>query len=463
MLYVKRSFRCRSFADDRRSRSTFGRVRNACIAGALLAAWLAGAAAGAPPTDTEARADRASPEPRGDLTLRDAFGAALVGNPTLAALSFELRVRQALAVQARALPNPALVADVENVGGAGNRREWEAAETTLSLAQLIELGGKRASRRRTAELEQNLAGWDHAARRLDVLAETAKGFVGVLAAQERLALASELLGLAEQSVHTVAATVRAGAVSPVEETRARVALGRAQSERFRAERELAEARLALAARWGQPQAHFERALGTLTAVSEPPPLDALLSALPRNPDVKRLSTEAALRRAAVDAERARRVPDITVSAGGRRFSDDGSGALVFGFSVPLPVFDQNRGNVLAAEQALSKAKHEHRATAVAVESAVRIAHQTLGAIYEQGASLRDRTIPEARRTYAAAQDAYARGLFRYLEVLDAQRTLFELRGEYLASVTRYHETEAELARLVGDTEANHFQPSGAAP
>ena len=41
------------------------------------------------------------------------------------------------------------------------------------------------------------------------------------------------------------------------------------------------------------------------------------------------------------------------------------------------------------------------------------------------------------------------GKFGYLEVLDAQRTLFEVRSRYLEALARYHKLVADLERLVG--------------
>ena len=46
-----------------------------------------------------------------------------------------------------------------------------------------------------------------------------------------------------------------------------------------------------------------------------------------------------------------------------------------------------------------------------------------------------------------ANDGYARGAFSYLDVLDAQRLLFDLREQRLDFLGNYHLAEAALARL----------------
>ncbi len=139
--------------------------------------------------------DRPSPPaatPTGKLTLEAAIAAALVRSPELAAYSYDVRAAEARILQAGVPPNPELEFEVEEYdrGGEG----FGSAETAVVLAQAFELGGKRRWRKRIAEAEGELTGWDFEAKRLDVIAETAKRFTAVLAAQERLALAQSAVG-----------------------------------------------------------------------------------------------------------------------------------------------------------------------------------------------------------------------------------------------------------------------------
>ena len=81
--------------------------------------------------------------------------------------------------------------------------------------------------------------------------------------------------------------------------------------------------------------------------------------------------EAAARR--VRVERTRAIPDVTVSAGVRRFSGDDSRAVVAGISAPLPLFDQNRGNVNAAQGELLAAEARLNAARLDAEAELRTA------------------------------------------------------------------------------------------
>jgi hypothetical protein len=98
-------------------------------------------------------------EPRGVLSLRDVLRLTLLRNPELSAFTFEQRAAEARTIQAGVLPNPALSAELENIGGTGSTTKGvRAAEATLQLSQLIELGGKRAKRMHLAGLERDLTG-----------------------------------------------------------------------------------------------------------------------------------------------------------------------------------------------------------------------------------------------------------------------------------------------------------------
>jgi len=222
--------------------------------------------------------------PAGELTLRQALALALLQNPELAAFSWEVRTREAEALQDGLLPNPELGIEMENIAGGGEFSGTDAAETTVTLSQLVELGGKRAKRRAAASLEAELAGWDFETKRLDVLTTTAKAFVGVLAAQERLAQADELAGLAESFFRTVSERVEAGKVSPMEQTRAQVPLAAARVAQDRDRLALEAARKELAALWGENTASFERAVGSLEHIGPVPPQEQLTSFLDQNPD-----------------------------------------------------------------------------------------------------------------------------------------------------------------------------------
>lgn len=400
----------------------------------------------------QAAADDTAPgfaPPRGTITMRDALAAALLGNPELSAVALGVRVQEARIVQAGLLPNPELRANVDNFGGSGANRGFDASESALRLMQLVELGGKRDRRRAVAGLERDAAHWDYEVRRASLLASTAKAFVAVLALQERSELAAQEMRLAEESARAVDAQVRAGAGAPAEALRARVAISQSDLARMARQRELTTARVALAAAWGSPAPTFERTAGALDAITPPPPLDALLAGVDANPDLARWTTEVAARDAAIALEQARAVPDVTVGAGPSYYADAGGAGIVVDFSVPLPLFNRNQGAIDAARAQRLQADAARRAADTDVRAALARVHAAASDAYQRAGRLRGDMLPDAEAAYARTREAYNAGAVRALDVLDAQRALFSLRDQYLDALATYHETVCDLQRLAG--------------
>jgi cobalt-zinc-cadmium efflux system outer membrane protein len=389
------------------------------------------------------------PEPRGDIALSDALSLALQHNPELAAFSIEVRASEARTLQAGLLPNPEVSIEVENFAGSGPLRSFDGAETTIQVGQLIELGGKRPKRARVASLEGELAGWDYEAKRADVLAETSKSFVDVLVDQERVALTRDLLRLAEQTFEAVSARVMAGKVSPVEETKAGVVLSNSRIEHARAQRSLEASRKKLAALWGGGAPSFERAVGSLDRVSPVPSADLLTQEIRGNPDIARWATEKEQRETAADLQKAIRIPDLTLAAGVRSFRESDDSAFVAGMSIPLPLFDRNQGGMLEARQRLAKVERESAAAEARVRSALAETYQALSTAVSEIDALRTTVIPGAQSAFEAASEGYRQGKFGYLDVLDAQRTLFEARGQYVSALATYHKAVVDMDRAIG--------------
>jgi len=389
-------------------------------------------------------------EPAGALTLQQALALALAKNPELSAFSWEVRAGEARMLQAGLRPTPVVTFDPQDITGSGGYGGGGRSETTLQLGQLIELGGKRAARMKAAALNRDLAGWDYETRRIAVFAQTAQDFLDVLREQERLLLTEETIRLAQQVVDTVTARVKAAATHAEEATKAEVALASVQIERDQIKRALVAARQRLAANWGSTQPRFERAEGNLDSIAPIPALEHLSQKLAQNPELARWATEFSQRRAALELEKAKAKPDITVGGGYRRKEESSDNTLVLGVSIPLPLFNRNQGNIKEAEYRLAKSQEEQRAAEVRVTTALNQAYQALAAAEAEITALKQKVLPGARSVFETVSEHYREARYSYLEVLDAQRTLFGARSQLLRSLTDYHRAVVAIERLIGE-------------
>jgi cobalt-zinc-cadmium efflux system outer membrane protein len=205
----------------------------------------------------------------------------------------------------------------------------------------------------------------------------------------------------------------------------------------------------LAATWGSTTPAFEKVAANLDAIAAVPPLEVLENHVTANPDLARWTAQVSQRQAAVELARAQAVPDLTAGVGARRFEESDDTAAVVEFSLPLPLFDRNQGDVLESRFALAKARADRRAAEVRVSVALATTYQELAAAHAEAQSLRDNVLPAAQEAFDATNQSYQQGKRGYLEVLDAQRSLFEARGQYINALADYHSAVAEVEGLIG--------------
>ncbi len=388
-------------------------------------------------------------EPTGTLTLRAALALALTENPELAPFAWQARANEAHILQAGLRLNPELGLQVEDVLGTGDFRGGREAQTTLQLSQVIELGGKRAARRETASQARGIATAEYELKRVEVLGDVAQRFIQVVANQHALDLALTNRQLAEDALRTVQERVTAGKGSALEERKAQVALARGALLVEGARHELSAARKKLAASWRNTQPVFERAEADLFARKPVPLFEEFAGRISKSPEIARWVSEKKLREAEIKLADARRIPNVTVWGGTRRLEGPAEQTFLLAFSMPLQLFDRNQGGAAEARALLGRTEAEQKA------AEVRLGMVLLG-LYEEMARdakvmewLQKEVLPKAEDALAISREGFAQGRFSYLEVLDAQRTLFDIKQEYIRAATTYHQFLVEMERLIG--------------
>jgi cobalt-zinc-cadmium efflux system outer membrane protein len=127
-------------------------------------------------------------------------------------------------------------------------------------------------------------------------------------------------------------------------------------------------------------------------------------------------------------ERSRRIPDVNLIVGTQRdeqLGQVGPRRTILGLSIPLPLFDRNQGNVLAALRRADKARDELKAVENRLSAEVAEATARLSVAQSELTILRTDILPGALSAYEAASKRFELGKFSFLDVLDAQRTLFQ--------------------------------------
>lgn len=379
---------------------------------------------------------RAHAEP---VTLVEVLARASASSPVLVAAQADVSAAEGRAQQAGLRPNPELDFSAENVGGSGDFSGLQGAETTLSIGQRVELGGKRTSRRDVAEAEVRLARLRFRETQADIEQGVRIAYAEAWAAGRRLDLARDQFLRAENLQEIATTLVEAGREPPLRAIRARSVALEAVGKVRAAEADYEAAQRALAALWGGTGE-----LPEPVSLDEPPmvvaidPSDAL--------DVVIAEAEVAVSVAVVARERNAATPDLTVSVGARHLAGSDDTALVFGASMPIGLFDRNQGNIAAANAERTGAEARRNAALAAWIRQDRDARASLRTAEARLTFLESRAEPESVEAVRIAREGFAAGRFTLLDVLDAEEALNTVQTEIIAAQLDHARALAGLIR-----------------
>ena len=367
-------------------------------------------------------------------------------SPRVKALDAEIDRASGLSEQARARPNPTVSVYGENIAGSAPYSGFDRTETTLQYNQPIEIGGKRSARIAAAEAGVTAATERARAGRVAFAHELALAYAAVELAERRIGIAEDEVEEAQAVLNLARALVAAGKETRLRTLQAETDVNAAQAvlEGTRATRTAALSRLSALAGVATPFTGLaESVLDRLPMRSTYGPVDPMRNVGLRTALADR---DAAARR--IVAERKRAVPDITGQLGVRRLQGERATALVAGISLPLNLFDRNKGNIAAAEADLRGADAKAAAAKLDAEANAQAARAFVDAA-DARLEAAERTMTTAQETYRLARIAYEAGKSPLSELLTARHGLGTARGIVTDAAAARFDARAQLAGLQG--------------
>ena len=398
----------------------------------------------------EATAQSAASAPETAPSFPELFRQAERMAPRLRELDATVDAALGRARQAHAWPNPVAGAELEDVAGTGAYHGTSQSQLTFSISEPIELGGQRGARIAAGKAEVKSAEAQRLQARLDFGYELAIAYARAEAAQAHLAIATEDLARAQEDVRSARALVSSGKEAELRGVQADAAAASAQAEidAVRADSAAALARLSSLAGRSDIFAAVTPSLLNSHGDDNPgaTPTSGTESFDPASVRLAIADQNAAERR--VDVERKRAIPTPSISIGVRRLKPDDATTFVFGVSVPLPLFDRNRGQIAAARADLSAAEARASAARLEAAAAFRAAVSQLEAARSRQAAA-NLAEQAARESYRLSHIGYDAGRTPLIELLSARRALTDAQERALEARVARVTAQADLARLSG--------------
>lgn len=345
-------------------------------------------------------------------------------------------------------PNPTVGVEIENVLGTGKFEEFDGSEVTLGIYQLIERREKRKRRSELAIRSKELFRWDYEEAMANLRYTVMQAYSNALVAQKNVELQEELLELEKASEAEVARRADAAIASSIEVSRAKLATKQQEFKLGSSQRQLREAKIILSSLWNRQDFVDFTLAGQLEIETPLPDLSALIELVDTVPSIARFEAEREAQEVAVDLEKAKSKADYTIF-GGARYLREGRGdaAFVLGFEMPWKIRNENEGNIRSAMSRLRVLDSRKRVVRQQAIAEISVNYSELASSIEEWKSLRDNLLPSAQAALAETEIGYQRGIVPLLNVLDARKSLFEIRTAMLDSTGRYLNAQAEIERL----------------
>ena len=389
----------------------------------------------------------AAAEGRPPLSLHEAIKTALERSPSLAAAADRGEAMKAATSKAGVFPNPEVSVEAENFGGGGPYKDFDSVEITYGVSQRIELPGKRSGRIGIASAEQEKAMHERESERLNLIRDVVTAYAALAAAEEELKILQEEKSLALNVYESVAAKVDAGKEPPIQKNKAAIALSSSGIALERARRSAITAGKVLANLMGRSDRDFSVSPGTLPVMKEPQDLNIYAEMLAYSPENRVYDANIDAARSSLSHEKANMAPDPTVNVGMRDYREDGDQAFIAGLSIPFPIFDANRAGMRRAGHEYNAAMMDKAQAQLSAQSDLVRSYEALSNAYQEHKTLKGTVLPGAQEAFDTARAGYAAGKFGYLEVLDAQRTLFDARKQSIRAMLDYYTALAVIDRL----------------
>ena len=389
------------------------------------------------------------------LSLTDARNTAFQRNWDLLAAHSGVDSATAQYIVTKEFPNPTASVSTAKIGEQDSGTTmgnglWERSyDSIAAVSQLIEIAGKRHDRQaaaRASVLSAKARFYD-ARRTLDQGVTVA--YVGALLAGENVRNLTESAGYMRHEATIAEAQRAAGDLSDADTKTLEIDAEQLELQAKAAEATAVQARIAVEVLMGVPEPKGNWTpvdpLEKLATDSAPAEEESVTNA--ERPDVLAAETDVRAAESNLKLQKAERIPDPTFSIGVEHEPPGGGpdvNSVNIGVSFPLPIWNQNGGNIKAARAALDQSRialAELKAHAVADLADAETAYNEA---YLRWLRYRDETVPKSTKVRETIEFKYEKGAATLLDLLNAEQTDNTVR---LAFVQAMNDTASAAAQL----------------
>jgi cobalt-zinc-cadmium efflux system outer membrane protein len=386
-----------------------------------------------------------------NITLSRAIKLTLNKNPELKVYQFRDKSLNGEIQTAGLTPGYVLGANIDSLGGSNAENNPANPNFGITLSSVIELGGKRDARVQMVNAKRSKLQVARETTALDLMAEVMRRYIAILAAQERIKVAIQAQGIAQDTLDTVKKRVTSGISPMADMKRAMARLSQEKLSVIKERQQLKYLRSALSMLWGDKTPNFTYVAGNLYQIGPEFTFQDLYDQAINSPDIALFAADRRLREAELQLIETQSTPDVDWTVGLSQYTALDYPVLVAGVSVPLFTTQRNKGAIESATAA-------GEITTVTKESALLNLHTQLYHAYQNRKqailtirALQDEIIPLLKESLKQTRSYYQLGRYSYLELITVSKELISAHQSLIKTATDLLLYNTEIERLTGQS------------
>lgn len=402
------------------------------------------------------------------MTLFELEQTGLVNSPLIEQAQADVTSAKGDAIQAGTAPNPLIGYEADTVGSAGTRNYQGVFAT-----QLIKTAGKLQVQQAVKNVDLMNAQLALRQARLELLTQVRRQYFALLVARESIRINEAVVRFTHELYR-----IQVDQVS--QEVAAMYEPAWLRTLAVQSRQALVSARNSYITAWKQLTATLNSPQMPLADLVDSPGIpvpqidyDAAISHILTENTEAKISRNMPIR-ARLDLRLAeiQPIPDVNVYGTFQRdFTTPGLGRTTYNTQIgmPLPIFDQNKGNILAAKGALMRAEREVNRVDMDLRSRLAEAFGRFETNRYLVSTQRKQVLPDTVRTYRGTYERHINvpADVGFADVIVAQQSLLNAVATYLTALTGQWTAFVDIANLLQVDSLQELQlklqDQGAAP
>jgi cobalt-zinc-cadmium efflux system outer membrane protein len=382
------------------------------------------------------------------LSLSDLEDMAAANNPTLAVAWARINAARGRQLQSGLYPNPMvgyIAEDIGEDGTAGQHGGYVSQQfiTGKKLKLNVAMGSREVKEQRFLFNAQELR----------VFNDVRLRYYDALAAQRRVELNAELTQISIKLADNSRQLLEAQQVAKSDLLQAEIEVEEAQIQSANAQNEWQEAWRRLAAVVGIPCLEVTPLLGALDG--DLPTYawdDVYCTVVAQNPEVAAAAARVERARIAITRARRENIPDVTVMTMVTHMTQTGDDVVGVQAGIPIPMLNQNQGNIAAAQAELVAAANNYERIQLDLQDRLAMTFRRYANARQQVDRYREEILPRAEESIELVRTGYREGQVAFLDLLTSQRTYIRVNVAYVDALAELRQAATLIdGQLLSDS------------